>query len=434
MTDLHLRTRSDEREPRSPLLLDWFGRGVASTISGSLTDLTRGLGAPDRAAVDLLHLAVAVYAADKVVPRETQPDLWTRELRVHVPVSDRRLFHAATPAFTDALTFLTNDAWELRFRSDVGSRADEQAVQPFGVDAVSLFSGGLDSLAGAIDLLERGRSVMLVGHYDSNLLRPRQERLAERLRAEFGEDRVFYRPFYLRPATASPHQARPLPSPREPTTRSRSFLFVAAAGVVASTLDRRGIQMPENGYISLNVPLEASRLGACSTRTTHPHFLRLLREALTQAEVGPEIDNPYELKTKGEVIEHCRDRDLLLQLAPHSISCAHPEVGRWMGEAYGNCGYCFPCLMRRAALHQLGADDPRHYRVDVGDQAFLASGGTRTRHLRALIDSIRRPSRPRDILRSGPIPRGRVREFSEVYERGRAEIRAWLRAAVPASR
>jgi 7-cyano-7-deazaguanine synthase in queuosine biosynthesis len=429
VSSLHLRTDPAQPVPEGGLLLDWFGHGGASTVSGSLLDLTRNLNSPSSLALDLMRLGVAVYCADKAVLRDVQRDHWTRNLRLHIPVSDVERWRGAAPSFEEALAFLTNDRWELRFR-----RLDTEGagnLLPPAADTVCLFSGGLDSLAGAIDLLEQGRSVMLVGHYDSNLLRPRQQHLFEQLQRSYGTDRVWYRPFYLRLASVSAAQARPLPPGREPTTRSRSFLFIAAAGLVASALGIESVTMPENGYIGLNIPLEPSRLGACSTRTTHPHFLRLLADAFALVD-GPEISNPYQLQTKGEVLHESRDAALLLQLAPASISCAHPEVGRWGGAGYGNCGYCYPCLMRRVALHGVGADDPAAYRVNAVDRNFVQDGGTRAGHIRALIDSIHRQSRPSDVLRSGPLPRGRVREFSSLYERGRAEVAAWLAPSMPA--
>jgi hypothetical protein len=296
-----------------------------------------------------------------------------------------------------------------------------------------LFSGGLDSLAGAIDLLEAGRNVVLVGHYDSNLLLPRQRMLFERLRDAYGADRVLYRPFYLRPLGAQAAQARPLPPDREPTTRSRSFLFIAAAAVTASAAGLAVVHVPENGYIGLNIPLEPSRIGACSTRTTHPHFFRLLADAFEDAEIDLAVENPYRLKTKGEVLEQCRNHHLLLGLAPTTISCAHPEVGRWSHESYANCGYCYPCLMRRISLHRLGADAASDYRVDVGAPGFLSRQGRRTEHLRAILQSVSRPTSLTDVLSAGPLPRGETLEFAALYERGREEIRAWVDAAMPAS-
>jgi len=37
MTTAYLRTTAAERAPQSGLLLDWFGRGGASTMSGELS-------------------------------------------------------------------------------------------------------------------------------------------------------------------------------------------------------------------------------------------------------------------------------------------------------------------------------------------------------------------------------------------------------------
>ena len=40
------------------------------------------------------------------------------------------------------------------------------------------------------------------------------------------------------------------------------------------------IIVPENGYISLNIPLTYSRIGSSSTRTTHPYYFELLNQLL----------------------------------------------------------------------------------------------------------------------------------------------------------
>jgi hypothetical protein len=433
MTTVYLRTTAAERAPQSGLLLDWFGRGGASTMSGALSELIRDLGTPSARNLDFMRLAVAAYGADKVVMREETRDRWTRQLRLHVPASEPELWKAAAAAFGSALSFLTGDAWDFRFRREHPSEGAATCLLLDSFDAVSLFSGGLDSLAGAIDILEHGRSVILVGHYESNLLMPRQRALYERLRDTYGAERVLYRPFYLRPLGPKATQARPLPTDREPTTRGRSFLFIAAAGVVASAAGLGAVQVPENGYIGLNIPLEPSRVGACSTRTTHPYFLRLLAAALAEVGIDLAIQNPYQLKTKGEVLEGCRNRDLLLELAPATISCAHPEVGRWSHESYANCGYCYPCLVRRVSLHRLDADAASDYRVDVGAPGFVSRPGQKTSHIRAILQSISRPTHPTDALSAGPLPRGQTAEFAALYERGRDEIRSWLAAAVPAS-
>ena len=145
--------------------------------------------------------------------------------------------------------------------------------------------------------------------------------------------------------------------------RSRSLLYLAlglaaAAGFGAAT----PLIIPENGWISLNPPLTINRLGSCSTRTTHPYFLEQLTGLWREAGLANPLVNPYQDLTKGEMVRGCRNRELLEQLFGMSVSCARPVVSRWQGGAAGACGYCYPCLMRRAALHTLGWDRGEDYR------------------------------------------------------------------------
>lgn len=69
--------------------------------------------------------------------------------------------------------------------------------------------------------------------------------------------------------------------------------------------------------------------------------------------------------------------------------CARPEVGRWQGEASGGCGYCYPCLMRRAALHRLGWGDAKDYRVDVLSETKIMRHRVRGSDLRALFFALK---------------------------------------------
>lgn len=67
----------------------------------------------------------------------------------------------------------------------------------------------------------------------------------------------------------------------EDTQRSRSFLFFALGVLAGSGLPNKGtLHVPENGLISLNVPLDPLRLGALSTRTSHPFFMARFNELL----------------------------------------------------------------------------------------------------------------------------------------------------------
>ena len=59
--------------------------------------------------------------------------------------------------------------------------------------------------------------------------------------------------------------------------------------------------------------------------------------------------NLYWDRTKGEMTAGCREPALLKKLAVDSLSCSSPTRGD--GRAASSiCGYCLPCLIRRASL------------------------------------------------------------------------------------
>ena len=280
----------------APWLLDWAPGSSAETI-----EFTPGFFAgwqPDTAGSELLRFAAGVYCADRVVLRRTSPDAWTRDLSIDVPVTDPGAWHQAPWQAT--LGFLTGDSWTLQPRR--ASPAPPPAPAGLPVDAVSLFSGGLDSLCGVVDLLERnpGMRLLLVAHHEGGKASTAQQALHAGLTDVYGAERVVLRRMFCRPAPTRTAQERPLPDARERTTRSRSLLFLAGAlAAAASCGPDIPVYLPENGWISLNVPLTRARTGSASTRTTHPHFLGLLTAACQAIGITNPLVNPYRLPHQG---------------------------------------------------------------------------------------------------------------------------------------
>lgn len=414
------------------LLLDLFADPGQSTIAANLERIVEMVGTPPQVAVDLALLAAAIYVADKKTLRRLAPDRWTREFAVMAPVAEPARWDAAAPALREALTFLTGDRWSLTWRDEPARIWRARAEGRAAYNAVCLFSGGLDSLAGAIDLLEQPSRprVLLLGHYDSTLTPQVQLHLARELVSVYGAERVSLLQLMVRPA-APMRQERPLPMARETTTRSRSIVFLGLALATAAALGPDvPIYVPENGFIALNLPLTSARLGSCSTRTTHPYFLARLREALGALGITNTIHNPYEQRTKGELLAQSSNLPLLRALARQSVSCAHPEAGRYERTRYGNCGYCFPCLIRRASLHAIGDDAPEDYARDVCTDAGLFDGrATRGRDARAVFIALQRwrPGQAPHALApllAGPLPIGADRQAAlRVAEQGLAELR-----------
>lgn len=440
MTDYRVRLGLASTLPDEAVrVLDWAPANPAATIQVGRRSGGRfftGWRAP-RPALDLMLLGAAAYCVDKATLRAGTSDQWTRDLAVELPVADPAAWSAAE--WAPVLSFLTGDRWDIRPYAETRSPLDElkglpEDSTPVGeIDAVCLFSGGLDSLTGVVDLLEEDtdRRLCLLSHHEGDQASTAQQALLAELQRHYGATRLVSRRLFLRPAPANQSQARPLPALRENTTRARSLLFLSMAlGMAASVSPTTPVYIPENGFIGINVPLTRARSGSYSTRTTHPHFVALLSEAARTVGVSNPIVNPFRLKTKGEILNETRNAALLQRLAPRSISCSHPEAARYVQRPQGNCGYCFPCLIRRASMASVGWDSATDYAWDALSGTDLLDRNTRrAADLRAVINGVFADRPDREILRNGPIPEGEHREFLRVWRAGLEELREWFGAA-----
>ena len=384
-------------------------------------------GLPGQAVTAFLSAALGVWAADKFLPRRAAPDAWTRKITLNLPVSPAWL--PLAPGLSRLLNFLTGDDWTLKLREtslDLGLKGEWP--HPWRPDGVMLFSGGLDSLIGALDRLEAGERLLLVSHYDFGQLAGTQQTLAAALLGHYGPDRVYHLGLRVQ-----------FPQAPELSTRSRSLLYLALGLAAAASFGAATpLIIPENGWISLNPPLTTNRLGSCSTRTTHPYFLEQLTGLWQEAGLANPLVNPYTNLTKGEMVRGCRNRDLLKQLFGMSLSCARPVVSRWQGGAAGACGYCYPCLMRRAALHTLGWDRGGDYRRDVLSDPEALAHRVRGLDLRALLLAVQTweeaPAEVEARLMLGVDPEtlpARLAAAHRVLDRGFREIAGWLRDQGP---
>lgn len=400
---------------------------VTRSLDISFEDLRRFCGADDPLALDFLLLASLCYVVDKMVSRGLAGDRWTRELNLSLPVSDPERWQSIAGELEEALGFLTGDIWSLSFTRLATEHwkapRPKLKSEDFRADAVCLFSGGLDSLVGAIDLLasESGKKVLFLGHRDGaaaeqSLLIPHlQERFPDRCRL-------------LR--VRAGHRPKGAP---ETTLRSRSLLFLALGFYAARSY---GPNVPlyacENGVIAINLPLTESRSGSCSTRTMHPFFLGILVQALAKVGFTNSLSNPLELKTKGECLAQCRDPKLLSEIASLAVSCSHATRRQHWERKVGtnNCGYCVPCLFRRASLHKAGLDDGLEYGLDVcRDELSTSSERKSANDLRAMTDFLSQTMSVAELAdeaaRIAPTPR--LDERAAMLARGFDEVRDLFR-------
>lgn len=385
---------------------------------------------PPPEAVDLINISLSVYTADKLIPRDEAYNGWERYFILHIPVLNTDLWNKAKDILENMLSFLSGDKWVINFRNREKTPDEEYGFCKYegNIKKVSLFSGGMDSFIGAIDLLNSNNMAFVSLYGAGGDASTPQDRAMLALQREYNADSIMHCKFHVQPMKKG-KQAK-----SEPSTRSRSFLFIAHGVAVASSL---GSDMPlyisENGLISLNIPLTPARMGSLSTRTTHPFFLFQYMELLNMLGLKVKLINPYRFFTKGEMILQCKNQEILKNTINVTMSCSHPSAGRFDRNLHTHCGYCVPCIIRRAALYKAGIDNERYLRDVLTQPADPKKKSGQD--LRAFLMAITRRhlSGSHDffsILRSGPLPVSIEEKdaYAKVYKRGMDEVEAFLRS------
>ena len=305
---------------------------------------------------DLLTLAAAVYVADLAAKREER-ESFVRDMRIDIPLVNHHVFAAHSETIAGILYLLSSDNWVINVLPKRGTQ-EQPMAWPAQAGTTLLFSGGLDSYSAAVELLEEDpdRELLLASHYTRNrVIQNSQNELFRYLQGTFPSrvERVAVRVT----GQGSGDLSFPGDADREPTQRTRSFLFLTIGAIVAR---RKGfhevVVMAENGQMAIHAPLTAARLGGFSTRTAHPEFLHEMQELLsTILAFQLSIANPFVYRTKAECIARIMTGHQ--QTVQASVSC-------WSSarQAFAHCGKCVPCLIRRIAIEWHGVRLPEYER------------------------------------------------------------------------
>lgn len=323
--------------------------------SGNLNIGTIGLGllknfkkkgvTPSPLVFDFLRIGLAINAADQVCDRSHSPDGWTRQIELEVSLCNPEKWEDTKEDIIKLLRKLTGDFWSLsltqsnkEFKWDI---PHPSKLKPYeGTTCISLLSGGMDSLIGGIDLCENGEKPLFI----SQVVKGDRQKQIQYAKALKSTDKHFQ----------WSHATR-LKSRGERSSRARSIVFYSFALVASELLDpnaSKRIIVPENGFISLNVPLNLGRFGSLSTKTTHPIILKGLENIWRKVGLDIQLINPYQFLTKGEMIKYCKNTKLLKSYISTTTSCS-----RYLTYGYKHCGRCVPCLVRRAAFKAGGISD-----------------------------------------------------------------------------
>jgi 7-cyano-7-deazaguanine synthase in queuosine biosynthesis len=329
------------------------GEGKFQQTFGGLTSLE----------ADLLLVASSVFAVDRCLARGQRED-FARGIEISIPVVNAGRLQPVRALLEELLRTLSNDSWRIAFRQESG-QTETVPVANQRQGSTLLFSGGLDSLAAAIELGTSTPALQLVSHTTRNQRTSvTQDELVSLLKS-IGIAPP-HRKFLVSATSTAP--ATHISFDTESSQRTRSFLFLTLGVLCARRAGHTEVvYLAENGQMAIHLPLTSARIGAFSTHTAHPDVLakaKLFFNEILQTSLH--IANPYVHKTKAEVTKIVWDK--LFPAIPIATSCW--KTSRLRGEAT-HCGVCIPCIVRRIAIESHGAD-PTIYERNLFTEPFAS--------------------------------------------------------------
>lgn len=346
---------------------------------------------PDRM-LDLLELAAYVYCADRKISRGSK-DLveyhaWARNLLFVVRVRDDEFWNDSKvqKALSESLKFMTGDE-DYRFIFQGGHYTpptdlfDSRDFHIWNPDQLTIipFSGGLDSLSGAIDSLkvQSADRVCLVSHQSQPGTVRTQNQLARALKHSF-PDQVRHYKF-----RCNLTGARAV----EESQRSRSFLYTSISCALAYSFGQDRFSIYENGITSINFSRREDLANARASRTTHPQTLWHLERLFSLiAERDITIDTPFLWHTKADVLKTLCDTSYV-QLLPSSVSCS--KTFKRLHNAT-HCGGCSQCIDRRIAVYARRLEDWEKSNIYADDIISQSINGPDSREvMTTAVDYIR---------------------------------------------
>lgn len=370
----------------APIILDYRDE---NRMLLQLPNFIRSVGTVPKRVVDLLELCAYVFAADRLVSRgETDSvvfDSWSRTFHFGVKVRDFDFWNdpVTKKKLSELLEFISGDR-QFRFEFVAGHATppahlfdrDDCLLEPSKPHHVMLFSGGLDSLAGAIESLNTtDDAVCLISHRSGQpSTAMTQDNLVAALLQQYPGRVKSYK------FSTSLTKGRAVTE----TQRTRTFIYGSISFALATALKQDHISFYENGITSLNFPRRQDLLNSRASRTTHPKTMFLLGEFLSHV-AGKQITvaNAYRWKTKADVLDVIKSFNAQ-NLIPSSVTCSKTPMSR--GE-HTHCGGCFQCIDRRFSASAVDLSDVDHSGLYTFD--FLSESISDPQIKTAIIDYVR---------------------------------------------
>lgn len=312
---------------------------------------------------DLLEIAGYIYAADRLIKRGLPGQLeyhnWSRDLHFHIRVRDFKFWNSQKVKIKlgEMLTFMSGDkAYNFTFHPDAKDVGQMNMFDTDGIEfdskensSVAMFSGGLDSLAGALEKLETtDEKLFIISHRSNNpAVSSIQKSVYNMIKRDY-EGRVKLYPFEC---NLTGDRAA------EETQRTRVFLYTSIALSLAIHTNKGEINVFENGVTSLNLSKRQDLINARASRTTHPKTLRLIQDFFKLvADKDILINHPFIYKTKKDIF------DIIAKYKKEgyinsTLSCTKTFNKFKNNSQATHCGVCSQCIDRRMSAFASGLEN-----------------------------------------------------------------------------
>mgnify|MGYP001188996889 CR=1 FL=1 len=279
-------------------------------------------------AIDIVNVMSSVYYADisinKVVPRR---------IDLEIPVYFVDKWDSSKCLIHTLLHWVSEEYYTITF---IENKLEEQTNSAIlddndRIDTVTLFSGGLDSFAGAFHNLQSGIHSDYIGFVNKSEEKTKQKQIRDFYHTVFPDSSVHL---------INRHDIKKAVY----TQSTRSLLYMSLAIAKSLTHEKyKRVYIYENGVLSLNPELK----GRYTTKTTHPYTIYLFNELLNRLGIDVKIENPFIFKTKAQILQGL-SQDFKNQIV-NTFTCGQSRINPDRNHK-GQCGVCIPCLLRKISL------------------------------------------------------------------------------------
>ena len=237
--------------------------------------------------------------------------------------------------------FLTHRKLSLRFEEKSGEmcalqeRIAELNAESRREHVVSLFSGGLDSAAGALELVRKRIAPTLSHTATGNIILGKATELVKNSVLK------------TLPMVVTDMRKGNVEPSGFGSFNSRGLLFISNALIIASSLRNSEVCIAENGPLMINPNVS---LRSEPTKNAHPFLITVLEEVFNHVTGLRKRINPiFKDETKAEIAAKVIND----QIIDKTWSCFSVQGQSKM------CGACFACAVRRLSLLAAGHQEPQ---------------------------------------------------------------------------